>query len=31
VAILARNGERSVRTTGSHPLWFGYGGACRRP
>jgi len=31
VAILARNGERSVRTTGSHPLWFGYGSACRRP
>jgi len=31
VAILARNGERSVRTTSAHPLWSGYGGARRRP
>ena len=31
MAILARNGERSVRTTSAHPLWCGYGSARRRP
>jgi hypothetical protein len=31
VAILARNGERSVRTTSGRPLWCGYGSARRRP
>jgi hypothetical protein len=31
VAILARNGKRSVRTTSAHPLWSGYGSARRRP
>lgn len=31
VAVLARNGERSVRTASGLPLWCGYGGAhCRR-
>ena len=31
VAVLARNRERSVRTTSAHPLWSGYGSARRRP